>query len=187
MSGAVAPCLVLGWGNPSRGDDALGPLLVEQLQQRLAAAGLSPQVECLTDFQLQIEHALDLAGRERVLLVDASRDAVAPFEVTTSHPARDATFSSHALSPAALLQVHVDVYGRAPPPTTLLAIRARHFELGEPPGADALAHGEQALTWAEHWILNDLQSTATSACDKGSVPATDPRVDHSRTASPGRD
>ncbi|MDP3326412.1 MAG: Ni/Fe hydrogenase, partial [Hydrogenophaga sp.] len=70
MSSQVAPLLVFGWGNPSRGDDALGPLLVEQL------AGLaqmsSGRLECLTDFQLQVEHALDLRGRERVLFVDAA-------------------------------------------------------------------------------------------------------------------
>ena len=28
----TAPTLIFGWGNPSRGDDALGPLFVEQMQ-----------------------------------------------------------------------------------------------------------------------------------------------------------
>ncbi|MDP2785684.1 MAG: Ni/Fe hydrogenase, partial [Sulfurimicrobium sp.] len=63
----TAPLLVFGYGNPSRGDDALGPLLLEQL----AALNL-PHVELLTDFQLQVEHAVDLQGRERVLFIDAS-------------------------------------------------------------------------------------------------------------------
>ena len=35
MSAAVAPVLVLGWGNRSRGDDALGPLCVQALQDAL--------------------------------------------------------------------------------------------------------------------------------------------------------
>ena len=47
--------LVFGWGNPSRGDDALGPLFVDAVE-----AMKLPGVECLTDFQLQVEHALDL-------------------------------------------------------------------------------------------------------------------------------
>jgi len=36
MTAAVAPRLVLAWGNSSRGDDALGPLLAE----RLAGGGI---------------------------------------------------------------------------------------------------------------------------------------------------
>ena len=44
---APAPLLVIGIGNPSRGDDAIGPLAIE----RLGALGL-PDTELLTDFQL---------------------------------------------------------------------------------------------------------------------------------------
>jgi hypothetical protein len=51
------PILVFAWGNPSRGDDALGPLFAE----RIEALGL-PGVECLTDFQLQVEHALEASS-----------------------------------------------------------------------------------------------------------------------------
>lgn len=142
------PVLVIGWGNPSRGDDALGPLFVEQLQ---AAAG-DALVEWLTDYQLQVEHALDLAGRERVLFVDAATQCSAPFEVTQVQPARDASFTTHALSPAALLQVYQQVGSGPAPPCSLLAIRAEHFELGQPPGAAALAHLAQALQWGQRWL-----------------------------------
>lgn len=147
---APAPLLVFGWGNPGRGDDALGPMFVEQLQ---ALLGGSPRVECLTDFQLQVEHALDLVGRERVLLVDASVDATPPFEARALQPSRDATsLSSHAMSPVALLQAFVDLQGRAPPPTVLLAIRAESFELGAPLGAAARAHLEASLDWTRAWL-----------------------------------
>ena len=37
----TAPLLVFGWGNRSRGDDALGPLFVERLQLMAEAAGLA--------------------------------------------------------------------------------------------------------------------------------------------------
>ena len=70
-----APLLVLAVGNPSRGDDALGPLLLERLQADGWDAG--GQVELLCDFQLQVEHTLDLQGRSAVLLVDAARPGVA--------------------------------------------------------------------------------------------------------------
>ena len=155
---AVAPFLVFGWGNLSRGDDALGPLFVEQL--RAAMAG-DPRVEFLEDYQLQIEHALDLAGRRQLLFVDASLRCAAPFEVTPLSPARDASFTTHALSPRALLQVFCDVQGEAPPPSTLLAIRGEHFELGEPPGPAALENLDAALRWAKSWLAANGVRTAS--------------------------
>ena len=144
----TAPLLVFGWGNASRGDDALGPLLIERLR-----AGLAPGsgVECLDDYQLQIEHALDLAGRQRVLFVDASLNCRAPFEATPLHAAHDASITTHALSPQALLQVYRELRLGEEPPCMLLAIRGEGFELGAAPSAAALAHLEAALQWARAW------------------------------------
>jgi hydrogenase maturation protease len=150
----VPPLLVLGWGNRSRGDDALGPLLVERLS---AALGDDGRVECLDDYQLQVEMALDLIGRQAVLLVDASRDCAPPFTATALQPARDASYSSHAMSPGALLQAYRDLCGQDPPPCTLLAIRGEQFVLGEAPGLAALAHLEAALAWAQGWVGRELQ------------------------------
>jgi hydrogenase maturation protease len=144
---------VLGWGNPSRGDDALGPMFIERLAAFVRTVAPPGLVECLTDFQLQIEHALDLVGRERVLLVDASVDLDRPFQVSTPCAARDASFTTHALAPEALLQVYREVQTGEPPPCTLLAIRASRFELGEAPGEQALIDLEQALAWAKDWVL----------------------------------
>lgn len=158
MSDRRAPLLVFGWGNPSRGDDALGPLFVERLQRD---CGGDPRIEWLTDFQPQVEHALDLAGRERVLLVDASVVADAPFAVTHPRPRRDASFGSHAISPSALLQAYVDLHdGAAPPPTTLLAIRGAAFELGEALGDDARRHLGTALAWAQGWLREGAPEAA---------------------------
>lgn len=144
----VAPILVFGWGNPSRGDDALGPLFVE----RIEALNL-PGVECLTDFQLQVEHALDLQGRRKILFVDASLAADDPFTASSIGPARDPSFTSHAMSPQAVLQVYAELEDDEPPPTWLLGIRGERFELGEPLSAEAAARLEAALAWARAWLM----------------------------------
>jgi hydrogenase maturation protease len=144
----IAPFLVLGWGNLSRGDDALGPLFVAALHEQLPSA-LRGQVEFLDDYQLQIEHALDLVGRRQVLFVDASVEASAPFEVTVVQPSMDTSYTTHSLSPQALLQVYQNLHGEAPPPCLLLAIQGDHFELGEPPSARALKHLACAVAWAQ--------------------------------------
>ena len=135
----VARTLVFAVGNPSRGDDAVGPLLAE----RLMAAGL-PQVEVLVDFQLQVEHALDLACRERVIFVDACVDADAPY---VERPVvADAGFAhtSHALAPAQVLETYRRVTGAAPPPALLLGVRAHSFELGDGLSADTARASEAA-------------------------------------------
>ena len=143
------PLLVLGWGNRSRGDDALGPLCVERLRDALAPR---EDIEFLDDYQLMVEHVLDLYGRTRVLLVDASLGCAPPFETLQLRAAADGSLSSHALSPQALLQVYFELHDEAPPPCTLLAIRGERFGLGELPSAAALNNLEAALPWALQWL-----------------------------------
>ncbi|PKD41959.1 Ni/Fe hydrogenase [Methylomonas sp. Kb3] len=120
------PILVFGYGNPSRGDDAVGPLLLDYLAEHLDLSN----IELLSDFQLQIEHALDIQGRELVVFVDAAVDCPESFTFTPLTPAQDHSYSSHALSPAALLSVYAAVGKQAPPPCYLLSIQAEAFELG---------------------------------------------------------
>jgi hydrogenase maturation protease len=155
----TAPILVFGWGNPSRGDDALGPLFVERIE-----AMRLPHVECLTDFQLQVEHALDLQGRQRVLFVDASMSATAPFAVSALRPRRDASFTSHALSPEAVLQAYRDVERREPPPAWLVAIHGDRFDLGSGLSAAAADNLAAALTWARDWLVTAPAGDSCNIC-----------------------
>ena len=146
----VAPLLILAVGNPSRGDDALGPRLLERL-------GAEPEVqagqgELLTDFQLQIEHALDLLGRRQVLFVDAQVGLQDPFRFLRLTPAPDGSPHSHALSPRAVLATYRQLYGE-PPPAWLLALRGEHFELG----AGLSPASEQALDAAHQWLVERLR------------------------------
>jgi hydrogenase maturation protease len=129
--------VILACGNPSRGDDALGPELVHLLEKHYFNRD---DIELIEDFQLQIEHALDLEGRELVLFIDASVSCSSPLSFTRLYPQRDMTYSSHALHPAAVLQVYQEIKKQPPPPSFLLAIRGEQFELGHPLSAMAVAH-----------------------------------------------
>ena len=149
-----ASVLVFGYGNPSRGDDALAPLLLQALQSDDRLAGASGQVEFLTDFQLQVEHALDLAGRRVVLFADAHVSCAAPFTFTRLTEARDDSYTTHAMSPAAVLHVYRRVCGLAPPPCYLLSIRGQHFELGEPLSTEARDNLDAAVGFARD-LLSD--------------------------------
>ncbi len=136
-----APILIIGIGNPSRGDDALGPLLIE----RLEALALR-DVELLTDFQLQVEFSLDLQQRQQVIFVDASLNVAPPFTFTPVVAAEDTSYSSHALSPSAVLHAYKKLFGE-PPPSFVLAIRGEAFELGEGLSEAAKKHLKAALGW----------------------------------------
>jgi hydrogenase maturation protease len=139
--------LVLTWGNPSRGDDALGPELARRLEARFPRAGRD-EIEFITDFQLQPEHAADLHGRDLVLFADASVRAKAPYSFGRTHPRADASFTSHAMSPAAVLAAFSAAFASEPPPAWLLEIRGDAFELGEPIGLRAAANLNEAVVFS---------------------------------------
>lgn len=135
--------LVIGIGNPSRGDDAVGPMAVE----RLEALNL-PDVELLTDFQLQVEYLLDMDGRDEVIFIDATVDGtVDSFAFQAILPARDASYSTHELSPQAVLAAYGRHYRRPAPPSFVLAIRGHGFELGEGLSVATAANLGAALTF----------------------------------------
>lgn len=121
MSGVRAR-LVLGWGNPGRGDDGLGPACVTAIE-RLAIPG----VRCEQDYQLQLEHAADVARAELVLFVDAARSGPEPFFVEEVEPKARLGFTSHALDAEAVLAVARDAFD-ARVPAWRIGIRGHEFD-----------------------------------------------------------
>lgn len=144
------PILVFGYGNLSRGDDALGVLMVEHIEARFDLTN----IDLLTDFQLQIEHALDLENRELVVFVDASVKGETAFEFTRLQPVRDLTHTTHAMSPAAILDTYQTIKKQTPPPCFLLAIGADSFELGEDLGEKAANNLVKAREFIETLLNN---------------------------------
>ena len=110
----TASLLISGYGNPSRGDDALGPLLLDRLQELDW-----PYLELLTDFQLQVEHTLDLQGRERVVFIDASVSCSILYTFSRPTAQKDTSYTSHVMSPMALLHSYIQLYKEA---TTFLPV-----------------------------------------------------------------
>ncbi len=149
----LKPVLVFGYGNLSRGDDALGPLLLEAIER--SPKQILDSIEILTDFQLQIEHALDLENRDLVLFVDASMNCAKAFDFAELIPAKDNSYTTHAMSPAAVLAVYENIKKQTPPPSFLLSIKGESFELGEDLSAAAQLHLQAAIGFVEK-LLADL-------------------------------
>jgi len=154
----TAPILIFGVGNESRGDDALAPLLLRSLECWVEAARRGEQVELIEDYQLQVEHVTDLIGRSAVLFVDADVSCIEPFHFSEIAAEKDSSYTSHVMTPFALLHTYRQVYGMDAPPTFLLRIRGYDFGLGNPLSDKAAANLEAATEWMHELCADgDLQ------------------------------
>jgi hydrogenase maturation protease len=127
--------------------------LLEQQQK----AGLLADVELLTDFQLQIEHATDLQQRKRVVFVDASLTASTPYEIRPVMPEQDISYTTHAMSPGAVLHVYQQINRQPPPSTCMLSIRGYSFGLGESLSDRARSHLRTAFDFLMKGPLLNLE------------------------------
>ncbi|MDP2352829.1 MAG: hydrogenase maturation protease [Pseudomonadota bacterium] len=143
----TSPLLILAIGNESRGDDALAPLLIRQIQ-----TGDHQDVEFIEDFQLQVEHVTDLVGRTAVLFVDADMSCAPPFHFSAIAAEQDNSYTSHAMTPFALLHTFKQVYGSDAPPCFLLRVRGYGFELGDGLSKEAESNLQQAAAMAKEWL-----------------------------------
>lgn len=161
----MKPLLVLAMGNPSRGDDALGPLLMDQLDAWLLHQPSSTQeaLDLLCELQLQPEHVYDLQGRDRVLFIDASASGpdqprCAPLADTPSASSVP-PITTHQCSPAALLNWYRALFDAPAPACHLLSLPGHAFELGAPLSPQA----EQSLAQGWHLLLKWLNRQAEAA------------------------
>ena len=159
--------VLFGYGNPSRGDDALGPQLLDR-----AVAWLREhpdlRVTPVADFQLQIEHAEDLRGQDLALFLDADAACPPPFAFRRVHPTLDSSYTTHELSPGAVLHVYERITGAPALPAFVLGIRGAAFELGEPLSVPAEAH--LAAAWG---LLEALLGAASLEAWTALLPAVE--------------
>ena len=164
---SIPPILLFGYGNLGRGDDAVGPMLIEAMQdyffenKHVDDVECRIDVECLTDMQLQIEHITDLEGRDRILFIDADISCQEACILRPLQPEKDDSYTSHAMSPGALIYTYKQVYGTLAPAAYVLSIRAYDFELGD----DLCEQSRQHLSLA-------IEMTK-AFCDGKNIPVTE--------------
>ena len=134
---------VLGYGNPGRQDDGLGPALASAIE----ALDL-PNVTVDEGYQLNIEDAATLAEHDRVLFVDASMGSEEPYEFRRVDAAEIISFSTHAIGPESVLAICEESFSQRPE-AWILAIRGYDFELGEGLTPQAEKNLEKALNFVQ--------------------------------------
>ena len=131
--------LVLGYGNPGREDDGLGPAVAAEIERRAL-----PGVVTGNNYQLVVEDAVDVAEADIVWFVDAARIGCEPFEAKPLAPAQNISVSSHAVSPEVILTLAQRYYEKTPQ-AYLMGIRGYNFEFAEGLSAPAQANLRAAL------------------------------------------
>jgi len=103
--------LVIGYGNPGHRDDGLGPAFAARLE-----ALRLPGVTVESDYQLAIEHAHLAAQHDIVVFADAAVDIEGkkPFYLRSVEPASEDHYSSHNISPQAVLRLAAQCFGVSP-------------------------------------------------------------------------
>lgn len=122
--------LLIGYGNPGRLDDGLGPALAEALADR-AARDEALTVE--SNYQLSIEDAALVAEFDVVIFADASVSGREPFEFKPVVPADPPGlgFSSHSVSPEGVVALARELF-HAKARAYVLGLRGYAFnEFGE--------------------------------------------------------
>jgi hydrogenase maturation protease len=120
--------LIIGYGNPLRGDDGIGWRAAQTLSEQIQ----SPEVRVVVCHQLTPELAQDVSGAETVIFVDAARDlppgkircapVVAAGETEPSPPVS----YSHHVSPLSILNVCRELYS-AEPGAFLVSVGGERF------------------------------------------------------------
>ena len=127
--------LIIGCGNPDRGDDAAGILVAQRLRERgLQAVDNTGDGLALLD----LWH-----GSDDVILVDAMKSGADPGTVShwdSDAPlgcSRDYGCSTHAFGPGEAVEL-ARVIGRLPPKLQIYGIEATRFEPGAPYSREVL-------------------------------------------------
>jgi hydrogenase maturation protease len=139
--------LVIGYGNPGRGDDGLGPALAAEIEA-LGLAGVTVD----SDYQLTVDHAPLIAGHDLVVFADAMIGLDGPFRLSQIARTQPETLGSHQVSPEAALALAKLLFGHAPP-GWILAIAGEEFgEVKEGLSPQALINLGLAVDHLCAWI-----------------------------------
>jgi hydrogenase maturation protease len=138
----VSGLLVVGIGNPDRGDDAIGPIVA-----RLLAGRVAPDVVVLERSGDMVGLIEDWSGRDGVILIDAAAMVKAPGTVYRFDLLHDVLptgltlASTHAFGVADAVAL-ARALGRLPGRLIIYAVEGTEFAPGAAPGAPVVAAAE---------------------------------------------
>jgi hydrogenase maturation protease len=144
--------LVYGYGNPGREDDGLGDELVRRLEvwsKEINFQGL----EFDSNYQLNIEDAELISGKDIVIFADASTEDIEDFKLSEVTGESDVSFTTHAASPGYIVKLCSDLFGKCPE-VFLLHIKGYQWGFKEGLSDGALQNLQKATTFIQEFLLH---------------------------------
>ncbi|MCK5785166.1 MAG: hydrogenase maturation protease [Candidatus Sabulitectum sp.] len=142
MTGTGKRVLIIGYGNPGRLDDGLGPVFAEEME-KLELEGVTVD----SNYQLAVEDSAAIAEHDYVVFVDADISCPAPFRFSRVVPKHHMSFSSHSISADALMAMAEDLLS-SKAEGYMLGIRGYEFnEFGERISQNARRNLDEALVF----------------------------------------
>ena len=152
--------LIVGYGNPGRGDDAAGWRVAEILEKRWG-----DKVEVLILHQLDIVVAERIPQFDLVIFIDAEEQENPPGRsLATLEPSPGTSDFTHTLEPGTLLTLAKTLY-ESEPEAYLITVYAKSFEFGDPPSEETLRDIERAVAEIEQFL--SLRMTVSSPSPTG--------------------
>ena len=134
--------LLIGYGNPAREDDGLGPAAAQAIE-KLDIEGVSVD----SNYQLTVEDAASVARHDVVVFVDAAVRGENPVMFYELEPKSSESFTSHSVEPEAILGLTHDLFN-AETRGFMLGIRGYSFDMfKEQMTTEALKNLEAAVTF----------------------------------------
>ncbi len=147
--------LVIGYGNPGRLDDGLGPAFSDRLEKMAL-----PDITVDANYQLTVEDADQIKDYDVAVFVDASVDGKEPFDFTEVSPKSTMHFSSHFFTPEDVLGLAQELF-QTKTKAYVLGIRGYEFnEFGEKLSQGAMDSRRGSRGWLSTNGISD------SACDE---------------------
>src|SRR4030042_264457 len=141
--------LLIGFGNPARADDGLGPALAEIIESKNI-----PAVTVEADYQLAIEDSSQIAENDIVIFADASANCGEPFSFEPLTARESGSFSSHSVEPAEVMALAENLFG-SKASGFILAIRGYEFDqFGASLTEKAKANLRKAVVFVEKILKN---------------------------------
>lgn len=144
--------LVYGYGNPGREDDGLGNAMIEMLEQWKTEQSLT-SLYLDANYQLNIEDATEMQGKDLVIFVDASIDeTVEQYKLVPVKPSPKVEFTMHATSPGFIMHLCEQIYGYTPP-TWIMHIKGYSWNMKEALTPEARKNLQLAYQYIEQVVL----------------------------------
>jgi hydrogenase maturation protease len=143
-------CLIIGYGNELRGDDAVGPIVARAMDNLKL-----PGVQVIIQHQLTPELVEPMSQARQVLFIDASVEPSSLLVmVRPIKPADSATLMAHTGDPRSLIALALAVYGQVPP-SWWITIPITNTHYGESLSAIAQKGASEALNQVQKLLRND--------------------------------